>query len=83
MNFSETEINNWGKMLTMEGHLGEAIEVLKLNVSLNPNSTDALGSLGQAYEKNGLKESAVSCYKKLLEKAPDNEFAKGRLAKLE
>ena len=52
-------------------------------VSLNPNSEDALVSLAQACEKNGQKELAIRSYKRALEMDPSNETVKTRLAGLQ
>jgi len=42
--------------------------VLKLELQIYPDSSDAYESLGEAYQKSGEKQLAVESYKKALEK---------------
>jgi dienelactone hydrolase len=83
MNISGPEFETWAKGLISEKHISEAIEVLKLDVSLNPNSAEALTELGEAYEKSRLKDLAIASYRSALQKDPTSEIAKGRLATIE
>jgi Flp pilus assembly protein TadD len=83
MNISGPEFETWAKGLISEKHTSEAIEVLKLDISLNPNSAEALTELGEAYEKSRLKDLAIASYRRALQKDPANDVAKGRLATIE
>jgi tetratricopeptide (TPR) repeat protein len=75
-------VNSWGYDLMSDNHLREAIELFKLNVQINPESGNALDSLGEAYMKSGQKQLAIESYKKSLEKDPSNENAKQKLKDL-
>ncbi len=79
----EGSINGWGYELMGDNHLPEAIEVFKLNVSLNPDSGNVYDSLGEAYMKSGDKQHSIEFYKKSLEKNPSNDNAKDKLKELE
>ena len=77
------EINSWGHQLMQQNHLPEAIEIFKLNISLHPDSSDIHVSLGDAYEKSGQKDLAISNYKKALEIDPENKDAAEHLKTLQ
>jgi dienelactone hydrolase len=64
----ELEINGWAEELIDDDHLAEAIALLELNVQMHPDSSNALANLGSAYEKSGLKSSAIASYRRTLEK---------------
>jgi tetratricopeptide (TPR) repeat protein len=66
-----------------DNHLPEAIDLLKLNVQIYPDSSNAYDSLGDAYMKSGQKELAIESYTKSLEKDPTNDNAKEKLKQLE
>ena len=73
----------WASELKDDGHLAEAIDVLKQELEIYPDSSDAYASLGEAYQESGEKQLAVESYKKALEKNPENSEAKEKLAALE
>jgi tetratricopeptide (TPR) repeat protein len=79
----EIAVNSWGYELMTDDHLPEAIDVLKLNVQVYPDSGNAYDSLGEAYTRSGQKQLAIESYKKSLEKDPTNENAKQKLKELE
>lgn len=79
----ETTMYVWATELKDDGHLAEAIDVLKLELQIYPDSSDAYESLGEAYQNSGEKQLAVESYKKALEKNPENSGAKEKLAALE
>jgi dienelactone hydrolase/predicted negative regulator of RcsB-dependent stress response len=79
----ETAVNSWSYELISDNHLSEAIELLKLNAQIYPDSGNAYDSLGEAYAKSGQKQLAIENYKKALEKGPTNENAKQKLKELE
>jgi predicted Zn-dependent protease len=64
------------------GHAGDAVDVLKLNVEMNPESSNGYEALGEAYEKAGQKPLAVESYQKALEKDAENGAAKEKLKAL-
>ncbi|MBA3706182.1 MAG: tetratricopeptide repeat protein [Bacteroidetes bacterium] len=71
----EGDLNAWAYSLLEKNELEKAIEVFKLNVTLNPNSWNAYDSLAEAYLKKGNKELAKKNYKKSLELNPKNDNA--------
>jgi tetratricopeptide (TPR) repeat protein len=79
----EGDLNSWGYRLIEDGKLKEAIEILKLNVSLYPESGNAYDSLAEAYETAGDKAQAIKNYKRSLELDPKNTNAVEHLKKLE
>jgi tetratricopeptide (TPR) repeat protein len=79
----EQALEGWGDRLTSDNHLQEAIAILSLSVSLYPDSSDAYGHLGGVYVKAGQKQQAIDNYRKALERNPENEESKKRLAELE
>jgi tetratricopeptide (TPR) repeat protein len=83
MKIDNDALNSWGYALMRQGHLPEAIEIFKLNVDLHPDSSHIHVSLGEAYEKSGQKDLAISNYKKALEINPDNMDAAERLKALQ
>jgi tetratricopeptide (TPR) repeat protein len=79
----EPAMYEWATELQGEGHLAEAIDVLKLNTGMYPDSSNAYETLGEAYEKAGQKPLAVESYRKALEKDSENGQAKDKLKALE
>jgi tetratricopeptide (TPR) repeat protein len=78
----DTPMYIWATELKDDGHLPEAIDVLKLELQIYPDSSDAYDSLGDAYQKSGQNQLAIENYQKALEKNPDNSDAKEKLAAL-
>ena len=78
----ETALNTVGYQLLGEKETKEAVEVLKLNASLNPTSSNAYDSLGEAYAADGDKALAIANYEKALALDPKSESSKAALAKL-
>jgi hypothetical protein len=58
----------------------DAAESFQRSLSLDPNSVDALISLGDLYRTQGLISRAQSCYEDVLKISADNAQAKSRLA---
>jgi tetratricopeptide (TPR) repeat protein len=79
----ENALESWGDQLSSDNHPSEAIAILSLNVSQYPDSSDAYGHLAEAYARAGQKQQAIDNFHKALEKNPDNEEAKKKLAELE
>jgi tetratricopeptide (TPR) repeat protein len=78
----ESAINYWGYELMADNHLPEAIDILKLNVKIYPDSGNVYDSLGEAFMKSGQKQLAIDNYKKSLEKDPSNDNARQKLKEL-
>lgn len=83
MQITEPEIDSWAQELVLQNDLPDAIELLKLNESLHPDSANVYDSLGQAYELSGQKDLAIVNYKKALGINPELEDAKAHLAALQ
>jgi pimeloyl-ACP methyl ester carboxylesterase len=79
----ESAMEDWATELQGDGEAADAVEVLKLNVGMYPESGNAWETLGEAQEKAGKKAEAVESYKKALEKDPGNSQAKEKLKRLE
>jgi tetratricopeptide (TPR) repeat protein len=79
----ESAMDDWATELQGDGETADAVEVLKLNVGMYPDSAGAWETLGEAQEKAGKKADAVESYKKALEKDPENAAAKEKLKALE
>lgn len=60
----------------------QAVETLKINVDLFPNSWNAYDSYGEALLADGQKEEAIKMYQKSIELNPKNEGGKKILQKL-
>jgi hypothetical protein len=58
----------------------EASESYQKALSIDPNYTDALISLGDLYKSEGLISRAQTCYEDALKISPDNPQAKSRLS---
>ena len=71
----------YGISLQYGGRSEEAIPVLQKAIRLNPlGETGSFVQLGHAYRVTGRFEEAVSAYKKVLQRSPDNIFAHYSLA---
>jgi tetratricopeptide (TPR) repeat protein len=79
----ETAIYAWASDLNEGNHIAEATELLKFNVKLHPDSSDAYAWLGGSYNRLGQKQLAIENYRMSLEKNPDNEESKQKLKELE
>jgi dienelactone hydrolase len=78
----EAAVSDWADELIGGNHLPEAVWLLKLDVQMYPDSSNAYAALGGAYAKSGMKTEAVESYKKALEKNAGNEVAKAGLKEL-
>ncbi len=80
---SEGDLNTIGYRLLSKFHnTAAAVEIMKLNAELYPDSANSYDSLGEACMENGDKELAVKNYKKSLELDPNNKNAEEMLTKL-
>lgn len=80
--FRENQLNRLGYRLIRAERFKDAVEILKLNVELFPNSANVYDSLGEAYMLNGERDLAIKFYEKTLELNSDNESAKEKLLEL-
>jgi hypothetical protein len=80
--FSESELNAFGYMLLFGDHVGDAIEVLLLNVDAHPQAWNTYDSLGEAYLALGNVALAKENYEKSVELNPKNEFGIAQLNRL-
>lgn len=79
----ENDLNEWAyRMLNGGEKPKEALEIFKLNVFLYPNSANVYDSVAEAYERNGLRQLAITNYKRSLELDPNNTNAAQQLKRL-
>ncbi|HLG40737.1 MAG TPA: serine hydrolase [Chitinophagaceae bacterium] len=78
----EEDVNITGYQMMQAGKLSQALEIMKINVELYPNSWNVYDSLGEVYLAIGDKENAKINYKKSLELNANNDEAKKALKKL-
>jgi hypothetical protein len=78
--FSAGTLNTVAEKLAQEqGNLAGAIDVMKLNVEVNPDAAYSHLLLGQFLAENGEKEAAIASIERSLELEPDNNRAKKML----
>lgn len=82
-NFGEWEINELARRLNEAGKSDAAIAMLELNGAFNPKSPEIDFLLGELHRMRGERDKAIQRYKAALEKAPQHQGAKQRLAELE
>jgi CubicO group peptidase (beta-lactamase class C family) len=80
---SESDLNNWGYRLLAGGKVAEALTVMKLIVTLHPDSGNAHDSLAEVYARSGDKARAIEHYRRSRELDPANANAVERLKVLE
>jgi hypothetical protein len=80
---SESMLNHLGYTLLGTERYKEAIEILKLNTEVFPDSWNVYDSLGEAYMIDGKTEDAILNYQKSLVLNPENVNAKKKLEQLE
>jgi dienelactone hydrolase len=78
----ESELNSWGYQLLTRKETAKAIAILKLAVSLHPESANTYDSLGEVYEIAGNKPLAIRNYQRSLELNPGNDNARAHLKTL-
>ncbi|WP_299101328.1 tetratricopeptide repeat protein [uncultured Winogradskyella sp.] len=72
----EWDFNSLGYSFIRKHEYPKAIEILKINAVLHPNSANVYDSLGEAYMLNGNEREAYVNFKKTLEIYPENKKAK-------
>ncbi len=78
----ETSLNGIGYYFAHMGELESALQVLRLNVDLFPESWNVYDSYAETLLKNGDRQSAISNYQKSLALNPESQSAKNALADL-
>ena len=79
---NEDDLNAWGYQLLNQKEADKALSILKLNVSLYPQSANTYDSLAEAQEIRGDMKSALVNYKKSLKLNPKNKNAENRIKAL-
>lgn len=79
---SESYLNQWGYKLIQDGELEKALEVLKLNTILYPESWNVYDSYGEVLIKLNRKLEAIEMYEKSIELNPENEKGKSIIEKI-
>ncbi len=73
--FSSGPLNSVAEQLAGQNVDG-AIEVMKMNIELNPDESYSHLLLGQIYAQSGDKEAAIASMERALEIDPDNDWAR-------
>jgi tetratricopeptide (TPR) repeat protein len=82
-NFGEWEINELARRLAEAGNTQGAIAMLEMNGEFYPKSAEIEFMLGELHRMRGERDQAIKRYRAALEKAPQHQGAKQRLAELE
>jgi CubicO group peptidase (beta-lactamase class C family) len=84
LHLSENYINALGyRLLQQEKRPKDAVNVFAYNVAQHPKSFNPYDSLAECQEALGEREHAIANYRLSLERNPNNEHAKTRLAELD
>jgi CubicO group peptidase (beta-lactamase class C family) len=81
--FNEEWLDKLGYAFKDLGKLDEAINVLKLNAEVYPNSVNCFDSLGEIYTLSGQTDRAIESYKTALKIDPNCERCLRKLKKIE
>jgi hypothetical protein len=80
---NEVNIRNWAASLMQnKGTIDNAISLFEMNTKNYPVSYSAFADLAGAYLKNGEREKAIMCYKKVVGLNPSATGAKDQLTRL-
>jgi serine-type D-Ala-D-Ala carboxypeptidase/endopeptidase len=79
--FSESQLNNLGKVYLRKGEIEKAIAVFGTNTEAYPQSSNVFLSRGEAFAKKGDKDKAIEDFKKSVMLNPGNQAAIDGLAK--
>ena len=80
--FKQDELTRVAFTLIQDGKLKDAIEFLKLGITIYPESAPAYQALGIGYHMDGQGALAVQNFEKVLELDPSNNYAKEMLLDL-
>lgn len=79
---SERPMNAFGYELIRADRIKDAVEIMKLNAEMYPQSANCLDSLGEAYERDGRIDLAITNYEKALALDPQMKSSEAALKKL-
>jgi tetratricopeptide (TPR) repeat protein len=82
-NFGEWEINELARRLVEAKNVEAAIAILDMNGEFYPKSAEFDFMAAELHRERGERDKALARYKKTLEKAPNHQRAKVRIAELE
>jgi tetratricopeptide (TPR) repeat protein len=82
-NFGQWEIMELARRLVEAKNTAAAITILEMNGEYYPKSADIDFAIGELHRERGEKEKALQRYRITLEKAPNHQGAKTRIAELE
>ena len=82
-NFGEWEINELARRLFEAGNLDAAIAMLEVNGEFYPKSAAIDFQIAEIHFLRGEKDKALARYRTTLEKAPEHQLAKARIAEIE
>jgi tetratricopeptide (TPR) repeat protein len=82
-NFGEWEVNELARRLTEAGDRTAAIAILEMNGEFYPKSAAIDFMLGELHLAAGDRDKALQRYQLAVEKAPEHEAAKKRIAELQ
>ncbi len=74
----QTLFNNMGYDYIENGEVEHALEIFKLNVSLNPKSWNLYDSLGEAYFLLGNYPKSKECYKQAMSLNTNNQYGNNK-----
>jgi len=80
--FSEDSLNHLARNLAEDGKTTEAIDILKFNESMFPESEQIEFLLAELYLKLNDHDQALQHYKKCLALSPDNDYVKKKIEEL-
>jgi len=81
-NFSAGPLNTVAEELAQAENLDGAVQVMKMNIELNPDQSYPHLLLGQIYAQMGDKEAAIASMERALEIDPKNDWAKKMLEQM-
>ena len=80
--FKQNELTSVAFKLLQNDKVRDAIEILKLGITIYPESASAYQALGIGYHMDGQMELAIETFKKVLKIDSSNMHAKEMLMKL-
>jgi hypothetical protein len=80
--FGEQEMNELARQLATDGKVREALAMLVLNEEFHATSSGIPLEIGRLQERLGDTAAAITAYRRVLERAPNNPVARARLAAL-
>ncbi|MBT1701828.1 serine hydrolase domain-containing protein [Chryseosolibacter indicus] len=79
----ENDMNNLGYEFLENGHTAQALETLKINTLLFPQSDNVYNSYGEALEKDNKLPEALLMFKKSIILNPSNEDSKNAVKRIQ